>query len=321
MTGPASARFDSADWFVFSGTGNTLRAARAAAGELAAAGIRVRLRSMDRGFAPPEGDPERSLLGIACAVAVFSTYPCVWEFLEALPPGGGRPAALLDTLGGFSGGLVGPVRDLLERKGYRPLGACEIRMPSNYRRRAEGPDEEERRTIARGEERARAFARALLEGGADWRGFPLGGPIHWLSRRPGLWRRIGESSANAWRADPDLCTRCGLCASLCPTGNIDFEGGAVRGGFGSRAFPGPDFPRPEEPGPSDGAPGAAAPDPQIGRPHRLASLPVWGRRCCMCQRCFAFCPVGAVAVPGRAWGRYRPEAGPVVGVEEVLEGR
>ena len=39
---------------------------------------------------------------------------------------------MVDTLGGFSGGIVGPLRRLLTRKGYAPLGAREIRMPMNF---------------------------------------------------------------------------------------------------------------------------------------------------------------------------------------------
>jgi ferredoxin len=186
---------------------------------------------------------------------------------------------------------VGPVRDLLERKGYVPLGAVEIRMPSNYRRKVEGPTGKERMLIEAGEERARAFAGELLEGRAVWRGFPLGGPIHWLSVRPGLWRRIGGSAANAWVADPKTCTRCGLCVSLCPTGNIRLEEG-----------------------------GPKVPESGLGGIRsRPGALPSWGKRCGMCQRCFAYCPVGAVSVPGRSWGRYRPVgAGPAVGVEETF---
>lgn len=43
-------------------------------------------------------------------VAVLSTYPFVWNFITSLASAFGTEIFMVDTLGGFSGGIVGPVR-------------------------------------------------------------------------------------------------------------------------------------------------------------------------------------------------------------------
>jgi len=84
------------DLYFFSGTGNTLLAARAVAERLRKGGKTVRIRRIERGCVPL---PEGTALVIAVPAAMFSAYPFVWEFLEALPDGEGRGAFLVSTMG------------------------------------------------------------------------------------------------------------------------------------------------------------------------------------------------------------------------------
>lgn len=212
---------DAVDVYCFSGTGNTLLAARALSERLAELGVDVRLRPLER-CDPAAVDPSRCV-GIACPVAVQSTYPPVWRFVEALPRRRRRTGAfLLDTLQMYSGGILGPMRHLLQRKGYRPLGAVELRMPGNFYRSA--PDEQgDARRVASACDRARTFAEDLADGTANWpRPHVHEWALYAISRafyaRGGLVRRMAPLAAEA-----DRCTRCGLCQRLCPTGSIDYD--------------------------------------------------------------------------------------------------
>ena len=207
------------EFYCFSGTGNTLLAARRVAEVLRAGGVPVVLRRLDKAdsAAVPAREPGVTL-GLAFPVAAFSTYPLVWRFIEALPPGRGTPVFMLATMGGFSGLLVGPLKRLLLSKGYLPLAACEVRMPGNYLIRCR-PLEECRGRLEGGLRVAEAFGRDLLEGRARWRRFsPLPyAVVRWF------WTHAARSFAKdgkKFHADSATCTRCGGCVRMCPVANI-----------------------------------------------------------------------------------------------------
>ncbi len=207
------------EFYVFSGTGNTLLAARKTAEILRAGGVAVRLHRLEKAdpAAVPAGEPGVTL-GLAFPVAAFSTYPLVWRFVEALPPGNGTPVFTLATMGGFSGLLFGPLKQLLADKGYRPVAARGLRMPSNYLFNVL-PPEKCRGRLERGLRGAERFGLALLAGRARWRRLsPV--PYAWVRR---FWAHAGRSFAKEglkFFADSATCTRCSLCAHLCPVENI-----------------------------------------------------------------------------------------------------
>jgi GNAT superfamily N-acetyltransferase len=120
----------SVDLFVFTGTGNSLLVAQAAAETLKREGLPVRLRSMDVPRLISLG--EETALGLAFPVACFSTYPAVWRFIDSLPAGDGREAFVMGTCGGFPGGMQGPLGKVLREKGYNPIAAKFFIMPGNY---------------------------------------------------------------------------------------------------------------------------------------------------------------------------------------------
>ncbi|GAB6280964.1 MAG: EFR1 family ferrodoxin [Thermovirga sp.] len=207
--------------YVFSGSGNTWTIAREVADVLLDWGISTELRPLEKNN--PADSVKAGTLGLAFPVAIFTAYPFVWKFIEGLPDGEGRSIFMVDTLAGFSGGIVGPLKRVLSRKGYRPIGAKEVRMPSNYsRKRPEG--EKDVRIRARGLKKAASFARDLIGGKSSWRSFPI------LSD---IIKGIGyNADSSAWRfvrrkfplaADADKCSRCGLCEKLCPVGNISIH--------------------------------------------------------------------------------------------------
>jgi Pyruvate/2-oxoacid:ferredoxin oxidoreductase delta subunit/flavodoxin len=208
---------------VFTGTGNTLVMAGALADELKGLGKDVSLAPMERSgkFELPDG----AALGLAMPVACFSTYPTVWRFIDSLPEGGGREAFLLATMGGAGAGMEGPIRRVLKDRGYSPVGALLVKMPGNYGH--EKLDADDNRSRAeRGREAVRAFARRLDGGGAVWQsGIPVvSNAMASLAHGRAPWKVFRRMFPLA--VDAERCTACGLCATLCPEGNIDTgEGG------------------------------------------------------------------------------------------------
>lgn len=208
----------SVDLYFFSGTGNTLLAARAVAEALRAGRKTVRMRRIEKGLLPLE---DGTALGIAVTVAMFSTYPFVWDFLESLPDGNGRGAFLIATMGSMSGGLCPAVKKLLTSKNYRPLGAKEFVMPSNYCNKSI-PEEENRIKTEKMRTEAVEFAQELLEGQASWKGGSIFSPLfHGLSRKDFPWRIMRKKLPLA--VDSEKCIQCGKCARLCPVKNIRME--------------------------------------------------------------------------------------------------
>jgi Pyruvate/2-oxoacid:ferredoxin oxidoreductase delta subunit len=163
-------------------------------------------------------------LGLAFPVACNSTYPLVWRFLEGLPAAGGTRVFMVDTLAGSSGGIVGPLKKLLLRKGYQPVGAAEIRMPCNIFYVA--GDALNQRLVQDGLAAAGRFAADLLAGTAQWGRVPVASDLmEGISRGVlRLWRWQPSQRLFRFRVDADRCTECGLCARLCPVRNIQMQG-------------------------------------------------------------------------------------------------
>ncbi|MCE5213400.1 MAG: hypothetical protein LLF83_01595 [Methanobacterium sp.] len=55
--------------------------------------------------------PSDHIIGLGFPIAELSTYEFVWKFIKSLPLSEGTEIFMVDTLAGFSGGIVGPVRD------------------------------------------------------------------------------------------------------------------------------------------------------------------------------------------------------------------
>jgi NAD-dependent dihydropyrimidine dehydrogenase PreA subunit/flavodoxin len=204
----------------FSGSGNSL---------LIAIEIRDCLRQ--HGFAadlfPMENtDPATidtsAIVGFVVPVAGQGTYPLVWDFLEGLPDAAGTPCFLVDTLGLYSGGILGPAKKIVMRKGYVPVAAKEIRMPNIFMKMKYSP-KKENTLVDNGMVRAREFCEQLINGRGSWRDIPIYSSfmsVFYRSKRlMGVYRKIFPLAI-----DPAKCKRCGLCVRLCPVNNLKVNG-------------------------------------------------------------------------------------------------
>lgn len=248
----------------YSGTGNTeLAAARLAEG-LRDSGIAV--ESCRIGRDPLPLLPADAALGLAFPVAYLSTYPFVWDFLDRLPPGAGREVFMMDTLGGGSGAIVGPLRRRLAGKGYLPVGAREIRMPVNFGRTV-GNRERNRHVLESGLERVARYASDLADGKARWRRVFLLPDLVFLLHAAMvslLFTRWNQQRFGMW-VDPGSCSGCGVCVTECPVGNIRMVQDLLGEG----------------------------------------GMPAFDVRCEFCLRCLATCPREAIRSPLCPAGSYR----------------
>jgi ferredoxin len=168
--------------------------------------------------------PDCDVLGIVTTVACFSTYPTAWRFIDSLPPGEGREAFFMATMGGFGGGMQGPIGKALAAKGYRPIGSLLVKMPGNYGNKT--LDEAKNKSLKDSAvSRIKKYARELEEGTAKWSG---GVPVVSVffaalahGRKP--WNMFRKAFPLTVAAEK--CTACSLCAKLCPENNIALEGG------------------------------------------------------------------------------------------------
>jgi ferredoxin/flavodoxin len=210
------------DFYYFSGTGNTLLVVRRMAEVFNKNGIAAKLLKIE--CSDPKAINRDNLIGLAFPVAGQSTYPFVWDFIQALPYAPGTKVFMVDTLAGFSGGIVGPLRKVLNSKGYETIGAKEIIMPANlfyiY------SDRFNARLVARGLEAAEKYANQIVARASRWGRVPFLSDLvfflfwHGLRR---LWLSRWSQKKFCFKADESKCTKCGICARLCPVKNITMK--------------------------------------------------------------------------------------------------
>lgn len=205
------------DLYWFSGTGNTLFIAQKAKEILETRGYRCTLTAITRTCSVPAETGKT--LGICVPVAVQGTYPIVWNFLKKIPAGQGNDVFLVDTLGKYSGGIKGPVKHILTKKGYKPAGAVELVMPNLFMKKAEEAGREQK--IADAVEQLAVFCRHLDAGTAEWKDIPLYSDImssFFRSKRLAeLWTKLFRKTVAG------TCINCGTCVRLCPQNCVDAD--------------------------------------------------------------------------------------------------
>ncbi len=211
--------YDKINIFWFSGTGNSLIIAIEIKNHLSKHGYEVTLLPLDR--TDPSEIDKQSIIGFVVPVAGQSTYPFIWEFLERLPETAGTPCFFLDTLGFYSGGILGPVKKIVKKKGFIPLAAKEIIMPNIFQKKKCLPPKVDILT-EKGKKEARIFCEKLIKGRGHWFDIPV---YSWLVSI--LYR--SRNMVNIWKKmftfviDPDKCNRCKICIDICPEKSLFME--------------------------------------------------------------------------------------------------
>ncbi len=205
------------DFYYFSGTGNTLLIVQAMKEYFEENSIEVNLLRIEK--SDPKTINLEHTIGIGFPVAIQSTYPFVWEFLENLPNVNSTEIFVVDTLAAISGGILGTSKKILKKKGYFLLGAKEIIMPSNYKIKPVSPKSIHKK-IEKGQKVARIFAHDLQYNTAKWNSIPL---LPTIIKKVSTNEKVWSFSRKKMEMDIDTsaCIRCGLCYKLCPVDNIE----------------------------------------------------------------------------------------------------
>ncbi len=197
----------------FSGSGNTLAAARVLAGRLEELGWTVELLPMENTDAA-EVNPD-VMLGLAFPTHCFAVPEFVWKWAKRLPRVSGTPAIMLGTHGAASGGVLGPMKHLLTKKGFHCTAGRILSMPDSFFPFTGEKTNHRWRLAAM--EKARLYAEAIHAGGTHWGRWPILSDIHgalfggfFALRKfiPGMYTTV--------HARPKTCVRCGTCSRQCP---------------------------------------------------------------------------------------------------------
>ena len=204
------------DFFVFSGTGNSLLIAEAMSEAFRREGLSVSLKSMEKPCPPLESG---TAMALVFPVAFFSTYPTVWRFIHALPPGEGREVFLAGTMGGVSFGMHAPMNKVLIKKGYKPVGHHFFVMPGNYNNR-KIPVRRNAARLKKSMEEVVTFTADLLSGDNVIKGgIPLVSYMFYRMAQT-RWPWNFFYKLFPFKADHEKCVKCGRCAENCPEGAI-----------------------------------------------------------------------------------------------------
>jgi ferredoxin len=211
------------DLYYFSGTGNTLLVAKKMVETFKEKGINANLLKIED--SNPEDVNLEHTIGLGFPVAELSTYDFVWRFIKALPEANGTNIFMVDTLGGVSGGIVGPVREIVKKKGYNPIGAKEIIMPPNIFYIQE--EDINKKKVEEGLIEAEKYALSIINGETKWGRVPILSDIVYYTSIVGL--KITHSDLNQkyfhLAPDEEKCNKCGQCVKLCPIDNITMKEG------------------------------------------------------------------------------------------------
>jgi ferredoxin len=206
------------NFYYYSGTGNTLLVVKEMTNLFLSKGIKVNLHKIEN--TDPSEIAVDSTIGLAFPVAFQSTFPFLWHFFKAFPSVTDTPVFMVDTMMSFSGAIVGPLKQIFKRKGYKCIGAREIVMPSNWFPKKINMTKN-KNIVAKGLGKARNYANDLIEGKTSWNRIPfLSKGFYYTCCNDFLMNSVNLSSGRKIKIDIEKCTKCGLCVKLCPKENI-----------------------------------------------------------------------------------------------------
>lgn len=210
--------------FWFSGTGNSLFAARKIAEALGERLISVAAEFDNKDNTFTYRFQEGELLGFVWPVYAWAPPTLVRRFIKKMTIEGSPFAFSVSTCGSDEGRATTIVEKALEAKGLKLACALTLQMPSNY---IIGGDvcgkEEEQRLLAVSEKKLDAFNTLLAERQTGvFELHPGKAPALLTAVVNPLFDAFAKSTGRFYATD--ACDACGLCERICPVHTIKVTG-------------------------------------------------------------------------------------------------
>jgi ferredoxin len=198
----------------FSGTGNSLAVAKDLALELGHA----QLSAIPQAIREPL--PAADRVGLVFPVYAFGMPRILREFARSMPVREGAYHFAVATMGGWAGGPHRQLQDILRGRGTDLAAGWSVVMPGNYTPLYGAPPEQkQQRMFLEARERVKQIADEVRKGVMGHYEDSIQ-PFAWLGGA--MNRRAVEqfrTTGKKFHVDP-TCTHCGVCARVCPAGNI-----------------------------------------------------------------------------------------------------
>lgn len=203
--------------YYFSGTGNSLSAARKIAALLGDTDL-TPIASLMNG----SGDiiPQTERVGIICPVYDLGIPIIVRDFLNRLDVRGTKYIFAIITLGGSGLSALRMIDSLIREKNGKKLNAgFAVKMPGNFPPLSVPPTGEKLNTIIRKAETELDRIGGIIREGQD---HPPGSALISSFFKFFIYGGFAKEVHNADSrfTVSDACTSCGICSSVCPTKNI-----------------------------------------------------------------------------------------------------
>jgi ferredoxin len=207
--------------YYYTGTGNSLWVARNLASHLAGANL-VSMAGRGDEVIPDDCD----LIGLVFPVYIWGVPAPIVRFIEGLH--GARPGLYCFAVavnGGQVSNTLVELRGVLKKKGITLSSGFEMEMPSNYIPwGGPGPKDEQEKRFGEAKTKIERIAGHIrnrgtgpIEKGPLWQRLVFTF-IHNIS-----YDRVPKMDGKFWV--DEKCNRCGICAKVCPAGNITLDDG------------------------------------------------------------------------------------------------
>jgi len=207
--------------YYFSATGNSLKVAKDLAQELGEADI----VPITKALGSDEAD-SFDTVGIIFPVYMFGLPLIVADFLKKIKIKNAAYVFCVATFGGLQGRALGMARDILKQRAIQLGAGFAVRMPGNYIPLSGAQSQEQQKKMfSKESERVKeiaVYARGKKQGIMQEQPFLPNFLLYKLLYKGGS-RMIPSSDRDFWFTD--ACTKCGLCAKVCPVANIKLQDG------------------------------------------------------------------------------------------------